>query len=435
MKSLWTAIALAVILIPLLTADVGHTAAPATQSATALGDIFPITAWELPFRKKRELLADPKCGIASMAECGFTVAAFPLPEQLELVQKAGLQAIVGPRDAQVKWNELSDDAIIETVKKMIEESKDNPMVMGYFLRDEPGVGEFPALAKAVAAVKSLAPGKLAYINLFPNYATLGAPNLSQLGTATYTEYLERYVHEVKPQFLSYDNYKVQISDDLTNAAQSASYFQNLLEVRRVALEHDLPFWNIVASNQIRPQTTIPSPANLLVQAYTSLAAGAKGLTWFTYYTGGYHDGPIDNARHRTLTWSYLKMMNDQVKALGPVMLSLRSTGVWFTSPPSSQLTSQPATSQPTGHGNLIASVESSPAAPAMIGEFAGPQGAQYVMIVNLSLARSANFTVKAAAPVAGYMRTSPVDGSTSPLERETSIWLAAGQGALLQLMH
>ena len=36
-------------------------------------------------------------------------------------------------------------------------------------------------------------GKLAHINLYPNYATLGAPDRSQLGAPTYTEYLERFV--------------------------------------------------------------------------------------------------------------------------------------------------------------------------------------------------------------------------------------------------
>src|SRR5258707_3301441 len=105
--------------------------------------------------------------------------------------------------------------------------------MGYFIMDEPGVSDFPALAKAVAAVKKYAPGKLAYINLFPDYATLGAPDTSQLGATNYTEYLERFVTEVKPQLLSYDNYSVQYSDDLKKANVAASYFRNLLEILRI----------------------------------------------------------------------------------------------------------------------------------------------------------------------------------------------------------
>src|ERR1700722_8773820 len=106
--------------------------------------------------------------------------------------------------------------------------------------DELGAGDFPALAKAVAAVKKYAPGKLAYINLFPDYATLGARDASQLEAASYTEYLERFVNEVHPQMISYDNYKVQFGNDLKNGAETADYYHNLLEVRRVAREHHLP---------------------------------------------------------------------------------------------------------------------------------------------------------------------------------------------------
>src|SRR2546423_15705532 len=107
--------------------------------------------------------------------------------------------------------------------------------------------------------------------------------------------------------------------DLKNAAVAESYYDNLLEVRRVALESGLPFWNIVSSNQIRPNTPPPSPANLLFQAYTTLAAGGKGVTWYTYYSGGYKYSAVDDQGRRTATWSYLRMVNEQVRVLGPVM--------------------------------------------------------------------------------------------------------------------
>jgi hypothetical protein len=90
-------------------------------------------------------------------------------------------------------------------------------------------------------VKQLAPGKLACINLYPNYASS-----SQLDTKNYAEYLERYVAEVKPQFISYDNYNVQYSMDLTGRARAAKYYTNLLQVRRVAIKHGLQFGTLSA---------------------------------------------------------------------------------------------------------------------------------------------------------------------------------------------
>ena len=337
-----------------------------------------------------------------------------------------MRALVCLPDHKVDWRELSDEQIVARVGKLVGNSATNPAVLGYFLMDEPGVKFFPALSKAVAAVKKLAPGKLAYINLYPNYATLGAPDLSQIGTANYSEYLERYVSEVKPQFISYDNYQVQFSGDFKDAKIGGNYYVNLLEVRRVALKHDLPFWNIVSSNEIRPPTPVPSPANMLLQAYTTLAAGGRGLTWYTYYVGGYHYAPIDKTGHRTITWAYLKMVNDQVKVLGPMMNRMKNTGVYFSSP-------APAASLPALPGRLVQAIGSAPSAPAMIGEFSGPSGENYVMVVNLSLERSAKFTIKTTASAQAMRYFSPIDGSLAPAGDDGSLWLAAGQGTLIQL--
>ena len=387
-------------------------------------NVFPLLAWEVPATKEH-LMADATNGIASMRDAGFTVAAFPTPQQLPTAEKAGLKAIVAFPDHKTKWREMSDEQIRQRVKELVDQAGKSDAVIGYFLMDEPGVQFFPALGKAVAAVKEFAPGKLAYINLFPDYATLGAENLSQLGTPTYREYLERYVAEVKPQFISYDNYQVQFSDDLKQAKGIQSYFGNLLEVREVALKHGLPFWQIVSSNQIRPRTLMPSPANMLLQAYTTLAAGARGLTWYTYYNRGYHYAPIDDVSgSRSVTWSYLKMVNEQVKTIGPVMNTLKSTGVYFTSPPI-------APGRPTLPGKIVQAIDAP--APVMVGEFADAGGAKYAMVVNLSLERSNKVGVKAGESGATWQVCSPVDAKWSAIGKDNEIWLAAGQGALLRL--
>ena len=385
-------------------------------------DVFPIMPWELPPRSNE--FSDPHHGLNSLTDCGFTLAGFPQPKDLPLCEQLGIPAIVGRTSGPVKWRDLSDQRIEQMVRKMIDEAGRSRAIIGYFIMDEPGVRDFHALSVAVAAVKRLAPGKLAYINLYPDYATLGAPDLSQLGTASYTEYLERFVVEVKPQLISYDNYRVQFSQDLADPKLAASYYRNLLDVRRVAMKHGLPFWNIVSSNQIRPTTPVPSPANLLHQAYTTLAAGASGLTRYTYYGGGYRYAPVDMKAGRTQTWSYLKMVNDQVKVLGPTMRRLKSTGVFFTNPP-------PAEGLPTLPGEVIESVTSP--TPMMIGEFVDASGAKYAMIVSLGIQQSAKVQIKFRGDASASRYVSPVDGSKLPLDADNSVWLTAGQGLLLFL--
>src|SRR5262245_14940012 len=202
---------------------------------------LPILPWDLP-RWSAAPFSDANHGLASLAQCGFNTAAFVRPQHLAQVEKLGMKCILAPQVFPTPWRKMSDEQIEAAVKKLIDEGKNSPAVMGYFLHDEPGIPDFPALGKAVAAVEKYAPGKLAYINLFPDYATLGAPDLSQLGAATYAEYLEQYVQQVHPQFISYDNYRIQFSQDQAKPQIAASYYRNLLAVREVALKYDLPFW-------------------------------------------------------------------------------------------------------------------------------------------------------------------------------------------------
>ena len=394
---------------------------------------YPILPWGV-CRPKPDLP-----GPDSMKECGFTLAGFVRKEDLAACEAVGLKGIAYP-DASCgaisrkEWTKLSAAEIDSRVQQAVAVFGKSDAIIGYYLVDEPGVQFFPGLGRAVAALKKYAPGKLAYINLFPNYATLGAPNLSQLGAKSYTEYLERYVRVVKPQFLSWDNYKVQYSNDLSESMVASSYYRNLLDVRRVALEHGLPFWHIVSSNQIRDFTTIPSPANLLFQAYTSLAAGAAGVSWYTYYSHGYGYAPIDKGGRRTATWGYLRMVNRHLQVLGPIVQRMRSTGVFFLDPPPG--------AGPALPGRIVFKAEAVSALrggsarklPLMLGEFADPaSGTNAVLVVNLSLTHSAHVRLELAGDPGTCEAYSPEDGHRTRIDVDKGFWLTAGQGALFRV--
>ena len=388
-------------------------------------DVFPITSWEA-LAAKTDLFGAKKNGADSLRDCGFNVAAFIRSEHVPLCEQLGMRALVaeGFPESQNKWAPLNDTQIEARVRRLIGNTAADKIVIGYFLEDEPGTSEFPALGKAVAAVKKLAPGKLAYINLFPDYAIVGAKDISQLEAASYDEYLTKYLEIVKPQFVSYDNYQVQYSMDQVVTATASSYYRNLLAVRKHAMAANVPFWNIAGSNQIMPQFPPPSPASLQLQAFTTLAAGAQGLSWYTYYSNGYQYAAVDTSGTRTSTWAYLKMVNDQVKVLGPLMRKLTSTGVYFTAPlPAPELDQVP--------GQVVESITAD--APLMIGEFAGQAGEKLAMAVNLSLAKSSKINVHPKSPLKTVRFYSSVDGALRPLPPDGSVWLTAGQGVLLRL--
>jgi len=414
-----------------------NTPSPSIQPFTHSPDLFPILPWDV-LHGWKEPYRNPKHGLESIAECNFTLAGFVTPEDLPLCEKLRLSAIMAPTKGDQpwfgKWREMSDEEIDRAVKQMVEATADNRSVLGYFIMDEPGSPAFSALAKAVAVVKKYAPGKLAYINLFPSYATVGAPDKSQLGTASYTEYLERFVNEVKPQIISYDNYMVQYSDDLADEQKAAIYYADLLEIRRVAQKYGLPFWNIVSCNQIRKPTTIPSPANLAFQAYTTLAAGGRGVSWYKYYQDGYAYAPIDKSDEKTLTWRYLQAVNHQLRTLGPIMNRLTSTGVFFTSPP-------PVKNLPLLPGKILKEVQSTASPrglssvepPIMVGEFQGEDGYDYAMLVNLSLEKSANVKISTMKTYQTKQFVSAEDGRFLPLDEDNGHWLLAGHGVLIKL--
>ncbi len=417
--------------LALATCAFGGTADRLAFSDITSPSFFPILPWDPYHGWSNPFREHPQNGLESIADCNFNMAGFVFRKDLPLCARLGLGAIVLSVDYedtyptyQREWKKLPGEEIEHRIKQMIRACGKSPAIKGYFIMDEPGAADFPALGKVVAAVKKYAPGKLAYINLLPDYATLGAPDQSQLGTSNYTEYLERFVAEVNPQLISYDNYMVEYSDDLRNPATAASYYHNLLAVRRVAQEHHLPCLNIVSANQLRPDTTVPSPANLQFQAYTTLAAGYRGVTWYNYYGPGYKYTAIDSTGRKTLTWIYLRDINSQIAALAPIMSRLTSTGVFFSAP-------APADNLPLLPGNLVEAVTCP--TPVMVGEFRNANGDAYVMVVNLSLERSAKFTLATRQPRDAIKIVSAVDGTLSAFDQKNGLWLTAGQGVLLAL--
>jgi hypothetical protein len=205
-----------------------------------------------------------------------------------------------------------------------------------------------------------------------------------------------------------------------------------LEVRRAAQKHGLPFWNVASCNQIRKFTTIPSPANLALQAYTTLAAGGRGVTWFKYQQGGYAYAPVDNAGRKTETWQYLQVVNSQIRTLGPVLNRLTSTGVFFTSPRDRSLPVLPGriVKQVQSRASLRSISKAEP--PLMIGEFTDEHGTDHVMVVNLSLERSTNIQLETIKAYRTKQVFSALDGRLVPLDDKNGHWLVAGQGVLVK---
>ncbi|MDO5580568.1 MAG: hypothetical protein Q4G69_05500 [Planctomycetia bacterium] len=393
-------------------------------------DFFPLFPWG-GFGESENM-------IRSLHECNFNMSGFiaekGLASSAKYKMKAFLNVIVLDKKKLPGITQEDADAIII---KATAPTKDDPAVLGYYLIDEPGTSLFPALAKLNRSIEKYAPGKLLYINLFPSYgAALGSDPRRQLQADSFTEYLERYVQEVKPHYISYDNYMVEYSEDMSRKDRAEIYWNDLMEVRRIAQKYKLPWWNIVSCLCIRKESSPPSPARFAFQAYTSLAAGANGLSWFICKSPGRSYSPLDEQNRKTLTWSYMREINEQILTLGTILCDYESTNIWFTEPGSMKnLPKNPKKILNEIHlswSKLGENIQDSPS--VMVGEFKARDGShEAIMAVNLNFGRSVKIDFDFIKKYEKIEGISPNDGHRIEKTPVNGWWILPGHGSLFLL--
>lgn len=352
----------------------------------------------------------------TIRDCGFNTAGFVRVDDLDKVEKAGLKCLVsdptthaGDKEAQLDQTEID-----KRVQALVKRVAGHKAAFGYYLRDEPTARVFPGLGRWAAAVYKADPNALAYINLFPMGVSIEA-----LGVYSYDHYLDEFVQQIKPKFISYDRYSL-----MDDGSLAGGYFLNLERVRAASHRHNLPFWNIVLSNS-HFRYAEPTPAGFRFQLFTTLAYGARGISYFTYFTpkiGNYRLGPIDQFGNKTQTWYMLRDVNLQLQNILPVYITLKNVNV-FHHP------NVPDGSQGIATSKFIESVEGG--GDFVVGEFEGPDGQQFAMVVNRDLHKSTPFQVKFKED-GEIQRVSAYTGQINPWQGEDR-WLAAGQGMLLCL--
>jgi hypothetical protein len=378
----------------------------------ASSDAQMLTAEEfliLPYVHRKMNLKE----LEEIRDSGHNLAGMVSVEDLDLLQEAGLKGIVfdptvHAGDAEA---ELSDEEIERRVTAVVRRVNGHPAAFGYFLRDEPNARIFPGLARWTAAYRKVDPKARPVINLFPNYASPGA-----LGSDTYRNHVEDFVRLVKPPLLSYDHYALMDDGSLRDG-----YFQNLEVIREVALANNIPFCNVVLSNA-HFHYADPSDGGLRFQVYTTLAYGARGICYFTYWAppvGNYRLAPIDQFGNKTPTWDMLRNVNLQIHKLGPTYIKLKSVNVFHhpNVPAECRAISTAKHVADAGGGDLL------------VGEFDGSAGEAVALVVNKDLHHSCPFWVSFQR-AGTVMMVNSYTGAHEPFGGENG-WLAAGQGMLL----
>lgn len=374
-------------------------------------DRFVIGSWvEPPFdvraeERYREMAA---AGFNTVI-AGFSELNFPRFE--EILRRNDLRALISaPSSNPTNW-------------------PTSPVIWGYSLKDEPGAAEFPQLAARVAAVREARPGKLAFINLFPDYASA-----QQLGTATYEEHVSRFLREVNVDVLCMDHYPIFRPDRDGRDA----YCRNLAVFRQQALTAGIPFWNFFNAMPYGPHTD-PTESQLRWQVFASLCYGAKGVLYFCYYTPRGDEFPKGGAiiardDQPTRHYEQAQRLNAELKKLGPTLMNLVSTGVYRIQP-----TDTPAE---VLKGSGLLDLTRDPVDPPpdyLIGSFRHADGRRAVLLMNYRFAFSAWPTVVFDAPIDQVRELDKRTGRELPLRDESpdlpglQVSLADGEGRLFLL--
>ena len=363
---------------------------------------------------------------AEIREANFTVASpggGSSPEAnraiLDLCRKHDLKALI--YDSRINGADPAAPDFAARIDAAVADYAGHPALYGYHLIDEPGAAEFPRLAAIVARLKEKDPGRLAYINLFPNYATAG-----QLGNPSYEEHVDAFCKTVKPEILSYDHYA------LLDPAQPPrpEVFPNLDVVRRKGLEYGIPFCAVVLSTPHGPYRN-PSEADLRWQAWTALAYGAKGISWFTYWTPksqewNFHNGILDETGKRTEHYEQVKRLHGAIRAMGPTLRTLTSTAVYAAG------TKLPGVEPwPEAGAAPVARVEGGP---FLVGFFVDYAGTAHATIVNVDFRAPATAKLTLSDKPRGLRaeRFDPATSAWTPWP-EGGVPIAPGDGVLLRI--
>jgi hypothetical protein len=378
------------------------------QAAAVSDEFFPVMPWNA--------VPNDQAVIDKIKDCGFTIAGFVPPEALPKCRKAGIKAMVNdPRINNYDWATLDAATARKKALPAIEAVRKNPAVYGYFLCDEPGASSFPGLAIMTSLVRDTAPEKPAYMNLFPNYAGPG-----QLGADTYAQYLDEFASTVRPAWMCYDHYAL-----MDDGSLRPSYWANLEEMRATARKYNLPFWNIILAIA-HFHYRIPTADDLRFEVYSSLACGARGIVYYSYFNypiGNYRGAAIDQFGHRTPTWDNIQNVNLQIQKLAPTLLKLTSDSVYHFG-------TVPQGCQGPDTNSLVAAMNGD----FGVGDFTHVDGTRYVMIVNEDVRTSTPCFPRFRHAYKSVELISPFTGQAEPMGGEQT-WLSPGAGVLLELLN
>jgi len=323
------------------------------------------------------------------------------------------------------------------VAEAVAEFAGHPQVYGFFILDEPHVNHYEAVVQAVRTVKKHSDRLLPFVNLLPAMPS----TVELLQFRHYDRYLADYAKRTGAQQVCYDYYGQMTERNEENS----QYYVNLNHYRNLSRE-GVEFWTTLLST---PHFNYrrPSYDDLRWQVNTSLAYGAKGILYFTFYTPdnaynsetNYRQGPIDWWGERTDTFYGIRDVNRELhQRWGDLFLELQLLQVGhYPEAPAKELNTVDY-SGPVKEIEILTGHE-----PRLIlSDFRhSTSGQPYVFIVNANPRDSIQVQVhlegvRRLRRFNAYGEAYDVDNPAPYADiLQSKFWLAPGQGELVELVR
>lgn len=361
-----------------------------------------------------------------------------LLEQADAAPASRTTSESGERDTTYSAAGTPEDEVRLRIQELLDLYGGNPALDGLNLYDEPGSGLFRILGVARQALQRRAPAELPYVNVWPSYASPSA-----LGTATYEGYLDRYMRTVHPPLLCFDHYPL-----LSGGGITGDYFYNWATIRKFSLRFGVPSWVFIQSVGFASSYSgfqdrrRPNEAEIRWQVNVSLAYGAKGIQYFTYWTPKTERGAsirfgealVSAGGRLTPLYDYARRINAYLRVMGKALLPLVSESVVHA-----REERLPRGAKPFKADGYVSSVSGSP---VILGRFRKPgvPDARYFFVANRSFANVAKSRLTLSRSVRGVFKLNTGTGKfvritpqTAHGRRYVGLKLARGEAKLYQL--
>ena len=236
------------------------------------------------------------------------------------------EGLIGKTGLDWHWfcggaNTDNDQWVLQAVKEMRAKYPGN---IGLSLGDETGSKTYPKLSKLLEQVRKLAPDALVY---HPVISIDGAACSPQSFSGTYDKYMDDVVNVLKPDVLMIDPYPFY------RGGTAPNYLENLAITSEWALKARIPYWIWAQSHGMSPDGPFqePSESEMRFQAYSALAYGYTGISYWTYASAykPYTNAMLDGNGVPTHMYKSAVGLVPELKILGEQLKFMTSTGVYY----------------------------------------------------------------------------------------------------------